>query len=91
MGRRANVEGLALENAGVQLENGHIKVNEHMQTTAENIYAAGDVADGWMLAHTAYDEAMCAAKKISSTATIKCLRGQQCREWYSLILRWGGQ
>lgn len=64
VGRRANLEGLALENAGVETEKGHIKVNGYMQTSVSNIYAAGDAADGWMLAHTAYDEGMCAAKNI---------------------------
>lgn len=65
VGRRANLEGLALENAGVETENGHIKVNSFMRTSVPWIYAAGDAADGWMLAHTAYDEAVCAAKNIA--------------------------
>lgn len=64
VGRKANIEGLNLVKAGVQTEKGHVKVNEFMQTTADNIYCAGDAADGWMLAHTAYDEGMCAAKNI---------------------------
>ncbi|PLX68904.1 MAG: dihydrolipoyl dehydrogenase [Denitrovibrio sp.] len=64
VGRRANIDGLDLENSRVEVENRHIKVNEYMQTTTDNIYAIGDVADGWMLAHTAYDEAMVAAKNI---------------------------
>jgi len=65
VGRRANLDGLKLENAGVEIEKSHIKVNSYMQTTAENIYCAGDAADGFMLAHTAYDEAMCAAINIT--------------------------
>jgi len=64
VGRKPNLSGLELSKAGVQTERGHIKVNKYMQTTAENIYSAGDAADGWMLAHSAYDEGMCAAKNI---------------------------
>lgn len=64
VGRNSNLDGLELDKAGVQTEKGHVKVNEYMQTTAENIYCAGDAADGWMLAHTAYDEAICVAKNI---------------------------
>lgn len=44
-GRRANVDGLGLENAGVEYSPRGIKVDDHMRTTAENIYASGDVVD----------------------------------------------
>lgn len=53
MGQRANTTGLGLELLGVELNaRGAIVVDEHMQTTAEGIYAAGDVAGGMMLAST---------------------------------------
>ena len=42
-GRRGAVEGLALQNAGLEINpRGHIDVNEHYQTGVTNIYAAGD-------------------------------------------------
>ncbi|MCR5343331.1 MAG: NAD(P)/FAD-dependent oxidoreductase [Butyrivibrio sp.] len=44
-GRRANVEGLALEKAGVEYSPRGIKVDDHMRTTTQNIYASGDVVD----------------------------------------------
>lgn len=44
MGRPANVDGLMLGNAGVELVRGGVKVNDHLQTTTGNIYAIGDVA-----------------------------------------------
>lgn len=44
-GRRANVEGLELEKAGVEYSPRGIKVDDHMRTTAANIYASGDVVD----------------------------------------------
>ncbi|MDF1569907.1 MAG: mercury(II) reductase [Spirochaetaceae bacterium] len=46
VGRRANTEGLGLEEAGVQLDgNGFIVVDEQMRTSHEHIYAAGDVTN----------------------------------------------
>ncbi|MCB6840013.1 NAD(P)/FAD-dependent oxidoreductase [Weissella viridescens] len=45
MGRPANVADLDLSAAGIELaDHGGVKVNEHLQTTAENVYAVGDVA-----------------------------------------------
>ena len=56
-GRRPNVEGLQLENAGVELtERGAVKVNEHLQTTAENIYAMGDVVGGLQFTYISLDD-----------------------------------
>lgn len=45
MGRTANVEGIGLENVGLTYTKAGIKVNGHLQTDVENIYASGDVAD----------------------------------------------
>ena len=44
-GRRANVEGLGLENVGIEYSPRGIKVDDHMRTTSTNIYASGDVVD----------------------------------------------
>ena len=41
-GRHANTRSLDLEKAGVQTNGGAIVVNDHMQTTVEGVYAAGD-------------------------------------------------
>ncbi|RED43338.1 mercury(II) reductase [Aestuariispira insulae] len=43
-GRAANIESLNLPAAGIEIgENGGIRVDEHMRTSREGIYAAGDV------------------------------------------------
>src|SRR5205814_9623549 len=42
-GRTPNVEELDLERVGVEATRGGITVDEHMRTTAEGIWAAGDV------------------------------------------------
>lgn len=56
VGRRPVTNGFGLENISVAVERG-IKVNEFMQTTMPNVYAAGDVTGFSMLAHTASREA----------------------------------
>jgi len=53
IGRSFNTQGIGLETVGVELENGHIKVNEKMETTAKGVYAIGDVVGGMLLAHVA--------------------------------------
>ena len=45
MGREANVADIGLENVGLTYTKAGIKVNGHLQTDVENIYAVGDVAD----------------------------------------------
>ena len=45
MGREANVDGIGLENIGLTYTKSGIKVNGHLQTDVDNIYACGDVAD----------------------------------------------
>ena len=46
VGRRPYVEGLGLETAGVELnEAGAVKVDDYSKTTADNIWAVGDVTD----------------------------------------------
>lgn len=51
-GRRPYYNGLGLEDAGVQLdERGRIKVDHNFKTTADGIFAIGDVIHGPMLAH----------------------------------------
>lgn len=52
-GRRPNVEGLDLEAAGVAYDRTGVTVNDRLQTTNRNIYAAGDVALKYQFTHTA--------------------------------------
>lgn len=44
-GRVANVEGLGLEELGIQASAKGIVVDDHLRTTLPNIYASGDVVD----------------------------------------------
>jgi dihydrolipoamide dehydrogenase len=61
-GRVANVQDLGLEAAGVTAEKRRIPVDSHMRTNVGHIYAAGDVAGNWQLAHTAFREGEVAAE-----------------------------
>lgn len=66
VGRKPYTEGLGLENLGVELdEKGRIKVDEHLRTNVENIYAIGDVIRGAMLAHKAEEEGILVAEQLA--------------------------
>ena len=53
VGRRANVGGMGLENAGVSYSGTGITVDDYLRTGARNIYAAGDCAGGFQFTHYA--------------------------------------
>jgi len=77
VGRRPYTDGLNAENAGVKItERGQVEVNDHLQTTASNIYAIGDVIKGAMLAHKAEEE---------GTFVAEILAGQKPHIDYNLI------
>ncbi|MBW3553618.1 MAG: dihydrolipoyl dehydrogenase, partial [Gemmatimonadetes bacterium] len=65
VGRAAIVDDIGLEKAGVKLENGFIKVDGQMKTTAEGIYAIGDCAKPPLLAHKASHEGIAAVEVIA--------------------------
>lgn len=65
VGRRPYTKDLGLEAAGVQLdERGFVKVDAHYKTSAEGIYAVGDVIGGAMLAHKAIEEGVVLAEQL---------------------------
>ena len=69
-GRGPDIDGLGLEAAGVQLdERGMIKVDGAMRTTAEGIYAIGDLVPGPALAHKASDEGVIAVEDAAGMET----------------------
>lgn len=62
VGRRFNTEGIGVEELGIRMERGRILVDEHLETNVRDHYAAGDVIGGWLLAHVAFAEGICAAE-----------------------------
>lgn len=56
IGRQPNTDALQLERAGVAMSGPFIQVDGYLRTSQPHIYAAGDVVDTMMLAHTAEQE-----------------------------------
>lgn len=62
VGRSMNTSDIGLEKAGVIVnENGIIPVDDRMETNVPGIYAIGDIASKWWLAHVATHQGLVAA------------------------------
>ncbi|MEA2140471.1 MAG: dihydrolipoamide dehydrogenase [Solirubrobacteraceae bacterium] len=69
-GRAADVDGLGLAEAGVQLdERGLVKVDGALRTSRAGVYAIGDLVPGPALAHKASDEGIIAAEDAAGRQT----------------------
>jgi len=65
-GRKPNSTGIGIEEAGIEVDSkGYIKVDSHLRTNVEGIYAVGDVIGGLQLAHVASEEGKVAAENIA--------------------------
>jgi len=60
-----NLENIGLEDLGIVLEKGKVKVNEFYQTNVDTIYAIGDIIAGPALAHVASAEGITCVEKIA--------------------------
>src|SRR5947209_3143285 len=70
IGRRADVDGLGLEQGSVELdEGGLVRVDGALRTTGAGVYAIGDLVAGPALAHKASDEGIIAAEDIAGLPT----------------------
>jgi len=79
IGRKTNLTP-EIEALGLEMNGKAIKVNEFMETSCPNIYAAGDVVGGKLLAHLAFAEGKAAAEnacggktKINQNAVPACV------------------
>ncbi|HEY4887298.1 MAG TPA: dihydrolipoyl dehydrogenase [Candidatus Dormibacteraeota bacterium] len=68
VGRVPYTQGLEAEKAGVKLERGRVVVDAQLRTTAQGVWAVGDVIGGIMLAHIASYEGVCAVENIAAHA-----------------------
>jgi dihydrolipoamide dehydrogenase len=76
VGRAPLVEGLGLEEIGVQLDRrAGIAADEHRRTTVPHVYAVGDCAGYWQLAHTAFREGEVAAENAMGHDAVVDARG----------------
>ena len=64
VGRAPNVEGLGLDKIGVKVGNRGIEVNNRLQTSVKNIYAAGDVIGHYLFTHVAAFQAQLLLRNI---------------------------
>ena len=67
VGRIPNTEGLALDTLGIELDpRGRIPVDDRFATSAEGVYAIGDVIRGPMLAHKAEEEGVACVEHLAT-------------------------
>ena len=69
IGVTGNIEGIGLEEIGVETDKGSIVINKYNQTSIENIYAIGDVSGPPWLAHVASSQGHIAAEHASGHVT----------------------
>ena len=65
VGIAPNVENIGLEELGVEMEKGKVKVDDYYRTNVEGIYAIGDIVHGPALAHVASAEGITCVEKIA--------------------------
>lgn len=65
VGITPNTEGIGLEEMGIAVENGRVKVDEFYKTNVEGIYAIGDIIATPALAHVASAEGITCVEKIA--------------------------
>ncbi len=63
-GRTPRVEGLRLEEVGVEVGRGGVRVDRRLRTSVPSIYAAGDVAGRFLFTHSAAYEATIAVRNM---------------------------
>jgi dihydrolipoyl dehydrogenase len=69
-GRAPDVEGLGLQEAGIELEeNGKIKVDPYQRTTNQKVFAIGDLVNKKALAHKASEEGVIAVEAAAGIET----------------------
>ncbi len=65
IGVTPNLENVGIEELGIELENGKVKVDDFYRTNVEGVYAIGDIVHGPALAHVASAEGITCVEKIA--------------------------
>lgn len=65
IGRKPEFGGCGLDRLGVKIKDGKVVTDQHMMTSVEDLYAAGDINGQQMLAHTAYRESEAAVSHMA--------------------------
>ena len=69
VGRKPNSTNIISDKLDLKIEDGFIVVNDHCQTSINNIWAIGDVVRGPMLAHKGSEEGIMVAERIAKKQT----------------------
>ena len=73
LGRSPNTGSLALENGGVETDNGRILCDAHMRTSTPHIYAGGDCAGPYEIVHLAIQQGEVAAHNILHPGSLRSM------------------
>ncbi|MBI9055253.1 MAG: dihydrolipoyl dehydrogenase [Bacteroidales bacterium] len=65
VGVTPNLENIGIEELGIELEKGKVKVDDYYKTNIDGVYAIGDIVHGPALAHVASAEGITCVEKIS--------------------------
>lgn len=65
VGITPNTENIGLEELGIEVDKGKVKVDEFYRTNVEGVYAIGDITPGPALAHVASAEGIACVEKIA--------------------------
>lgn len=65
VGVTPNLEGIGLEELGIEMDKDKVKVDEYYRTNVNGIYAIGDIVGGPALAHVASAEGIACVEKIA--------------------------
>ena len=71
VGAQGNVEGIGLEELGVETERGFITIDDSMATNVPGVYAIGDVTGKLLLAHVASAQGVMAVETIAGLEPMK--------------------
>ncbi len=80
VGRKPNLAGLQLENAGVKYEKTGIPVNKHARTNISNIFAAGDITTFLKFTHV--------AENMGKTAAVNAVLKLPLYSFESTVIPW---
>ncbi len=65
IGRVPAIDGIGLEDAGVQVDRGFVVVDEQLRTGVPGIWAVGDIVPGPQLAHRGFQHGIAVAERIA--------------------------
>ena len=70
VGRKPNVEGIGLEEAGILYDTKGVTVSDTMETNVKYVYAVGDLNGRWFLEHAADEQGKVAAENAMGVKSI---------------------